>query len=66
MKEKQHSRRMGRSIGALLIGIFAGAILSFGTDQLLHMAGIFPALGQSMNDALLLIAAAHRTVYNEM
>jgi hypothetical protein len=47
MKETQHSRRIGRSIGALLIGIFAGAILSFGTDELLHIAGIFPALGQS-------------------
>jgi hypothetical protein len=64
MKETQRSRRIGRSIGALLIGIFAGAILSFGTDELLHIAGIFPALGQPMNDALLLIATAHRTVYN--
>jgi hypothetical protein len=66
MKETQHSRRIGRSIGALLIGIFAGAILSFGTDQLLHIAGIFPALGQPMNDALLLIATAYRSVYNVM
>jgi hypothetical protein len=64
MKETQRSRRIGRSIGALLIGIFAGAILSFGTDELLHIAGVFPALGQPMNDALLLIATAHRTVYN--
>jgi hypothetical protein len=64
MKETQRSRRIGRSIGALLTGIFAGAILSFGTDELLHIAGIFPALGQPMNDALLLIATAHRTVYN--
>src|SRR5258708_12119449 len=64
MKETQHSRRIGRSIGALLIGIFAGAILSFGTDELLHIAGIFPALGQPMNDALLLLAMAYRTVYS--
>jgi hypothetical protein len=64
MKETQHSRRIARSIGALLIGIFAGAILSFGTDEVLHIAGIFPALSQPMNDALLLIATAHRTVYN--
>jgi len=41
MKETQHSRRIGRSIGALLIGIFAGAILSYGTDEFLHIAGIF-------------------------
>jgi len=64
MKETQHSRRIGRSIGALLMGIFAGAILSFGTDELLHSAGIFPALGQPMNDALLLLATAYRTVYS--
>jgi hypothetical protein len=64
MKETQHSRRIGRSIGSLLIGIFAGAILSFGTDELLHIAGIFPALGQPMNDALLLLATAYRTVYS--
>jgi hypothetical protein len=48
MKETQLSRRIGRSTGALLIGIFAGAILSFGTDELLHIAGIFPALGRPM------------------
>jgi len=39
-------------------------MLSFGIDELPHIAGIFPALGQPMNDALLLIATAHRTVYN--
>jgi hypothetical protein len=64
MKETQRSRRIGGSMGALLIGIFAGAILWFGTDELPHIAGIFPALGQPMNHALLLTATAHRTVYN--
>lgn len=47
MKETQHPRRIGRSIGAVLIGIVVGASLSFGTDELLHMAGIFPALLQA-------------------
>jgi hypothetical protein len=64
MNETVHPRRIGRSIGAVLTGILAGAILSLGTDELLHVAGTFPALGQPMGDAPLLRATAYRTVYN--
>lgn len=66
MKETQHSRRMGRSIRALLVGVFAGATLSFGTDELLHIVGIFPALGQPMSGKLPAIATVYRAVYNVM
>lgn len=38
-------------------------ILSLGTDMALHAAGIFPALGQPMSDALFLLATAYRTAY---
>jgi hypothetical protein len=41
MNDTQHPRRIGRSIGALLTGILAGVILSLGTDELLHVAGVF-------------------------
>jgi hypothetical protein len=64
MSETQHPRCIARSIGAVLTVILAGAILSLGTDELLHVAGIFPALGQPMGDTLLLLATAYRTVYN--
>jgi hypothetical protein len=64
MNDTQHPRRIGRSIGALLTGILAGVILSLGTDELLHVAGIFPAWGQPMSDALFLLATVYRTVYN--
>lgn len=64
MSETGAPRRLGRSIGAVVAGIVAGIILSLGTDALLHLAGVFPALGQPMGDRLLLLATAYRTVYN--
>lgn len=60
----QPRRRMGRSIGAVLAGIIAGVILSLGTDELLHVTGIFPGWGRPMSDGLFLLATAYRTVYN--
>jgi hypothetical protein len=55
--------RNGRSIGAVLAGALASIVLSIGTDAVLRGTGIFPPLGQPMNDALLLLATAYRTVY---
>ncbi len=58
-------RRIGRSIGALLAGMFAGVILSLGTDIVLHAIGVFPPWGQSMVgfEGPLLLATIYRTVY---
>lgn len=64
MSETHSPRRLGRSIGAVVAGIVAGIILSLGTDALLHVAGVFPALGQPMGDRLFLLATAYRFVYN--
>lgn len=55
--------RLGRSIGALLAGMVAVAILSLATDDLLHAAKVFRAVGKTMSDAQLLLAVAYRTVY---
>jgi hypothetical protein len=63
MSETDRPRRMGRSIGAVLLGFLAVVVLSIGTDVLLHAAGIFPPLGQPVSDALLVLATAYRTVY---
>ncbi len=63
MNETHPPRRLGRSLIALLAGMFAGIILSVGTDMVLHVAGIFPALGQRLSDPLLLLATTYRTVY---
>ena len=63
MSEMHRPRRIGRSIGAVLAGALASIVLSIGTDAVLRGTGIFPPLGQPMNDALLLLATAYRTVY---
>ena len=63
MNEIQSPRRLGRSLVALLAGMFAGILLSLGTDYVLHAIGLFPALGQPVSSPLLLLATVYRTVY---
>jgi len=65
MREAQHPRRIGRSIGAVLAGMVAGVVLSLGTDIVLHAIGVFPPWGDSMVgfDGPLLLATVYRTVY---
>jgi len=53
-----------KSIGAVLAGFLAGAVLSLGTDVLLHAVRVFPPWDQPASDALLLLATAYRTVYS--
>ena len=63
--ETRPPRRLGRSIGAVLTGIFAGIVLTIGTDISLHASGVFPPLRQHppMSNALFLLATAYRIVY---
>jgi hypothetical protein len=63
MSETNPPRRVLRSIGAVLAGFFATAILSIATDLVLHAAGIFPPWGQPMSDALFVLATAYRIVF---
>ena len=68
MNETHPPRRIGRSIGAVLAGAFAGVAFTLGTDALLQATGVFPPSSQSRSgppagDALLLLATAYRTVY---
>lgn len=59
-----HPRRLLRSAGALLLGFFAVAVLSLGTDQALHSLNVYPPWGQPMHDpALNLLALSYRVVY---
>ncbi len=64
MSEMQPSRRALRSIGAVVAGMIAGAVLAIGTDLVLHATRVFPPWGQPVGDALLLLATAYRTVYS--
>ena len=52
-----------RSVGAVLAGMLTGIILSLGTDELLHLAHVFPPWDQPASDALLLLATIYRTIY---
>ena len=55
----------GRSTAAVSGGILAVFVLSLGTDQILHMANVYPLWGQPMFDTgLLLLATAYRAVYS--
>lgn len=59
-----HPRRLGRSTGAILLGILVVFALSLGTDQVLHVLEVYPPWGQPMySTGLLLLALAYRTVY---
>ena len=63
--ETRPPRRLGRSIGAVLTGIFAGIVLTIGTDISLRASGVFPPVTQQppMSNALFLLATAYRIVY---
>ncbi|MDD1622055.1 MAG: hypothetical protein LUQ11_11295 [Methylococcaceae bacterium] len=57
-------RRLLHSAGALLLGFVVVAALSIGTDQLMHLLGLFPPLGQPVQGSdLLLLAFTYRSIY---
>ena len=59
-----YSRKIGRSILALLAGFILNVILTVGTDFALQAAGILPLIGRGpMNDFQSALAAAYRTAY---
>jgi len=59
-----HPPRVLRSTGAVLLGFFSVVVLSLGTDQVLHVLGVYPPWGQPMYDTgLVFLALAYRIVY---
>jgi hypothetical protein len=63
MSETHQPRQALQSVGALLAGMLTGIILFLGTDELLHLAHVFPPWDQRATDALLLLATIYRTIY---
>lgn len=57
------SHRRGRSVVAVAVGFFATALLSLGTDVVMHATSVFPPWGQSMSDGLFVLASTYRVVY---
>ena len=53
----------GRSILAVLAGFLVTAVLSLGTDVVMHATGAFPGWGQAMSDGLFVWASAYRVVF---
>jgi peptidoglycan/LPS O-acetylase OafA/YrhL len=52
-----------RSVAAVAAGFLATALLSLGTDAVMHAIGVFPPWGQPMSDALFVLATAYRVVF---
>jgi hypothetical protein len=63
MSKARPARQILRSTGAVLAGVVTVVALSIGTDALMNVTGVFPALGRPTGDGLLLIATLYRTVY---
>lgn len=65
MSDARPPRRMGRSIAAVVVGIVVGIAITLGTDEILHIVGVFPPWGASMVGfgGALLLATAYRAVY---
>ena len=58
-------RSVLRSVGAVFAGILTIFVLSLGTDQILHVLGIYPPWGQPMRaTGLLVLAFGYRLVYD--
>jgi len=54
-------RNVPRSIGAVVIGFVVVAALSLGTDQVLHVANVYPPWGQpTYETSLNALALAYR------
>jgi surface polysaccharide O-acyltransferase-like enzyme len=64
MNETNPSRRsIPWSIGSVLAGFIATAILSIATDLAMHTTGVFPPEGQPMSNGLFALATVYRTIY---
>ena len=59
----ERPRQLGRSVVALSAGFVLGVAITLATDGVLHLAGVFPPLGQPTGSKPLVLATAYRTVY---
>jgi hypothetical protein len=52
-----------RSVGAVVGGFLVTALLSVGTDAVVHATGVFPPAGEPMADGLFVWALAYRLLF---
>ena len=61
---RTHPRRLVRSTAAVFVGFISVAVLSLGTDQVLHVLNVYPPWGEPMYDpGLNLLALSYRILY---
>jgi peptidoglycan/LPS O-acetylase OafA/YrhL len=63
VKRAAASNSRGRSVGAVAAGFVVTALLSLGTDVVLHASGVFPPWGEPMASDRFVLATAYRVVY---
>ena len=63
MSELDSSRRVGRSVWAVVAGIVVGVVLTLVTDMVLHMVGVYPPWGQPVSSGPLALATMYRAVF---
>jgi uncharacterized membrane protein YeaQ/YmgE (transglycosylase-associated protein family) len=65
VSDSKPTRNIARSIGAILAGFVLLFLLSLGTDEVLHLTGVFPPWGASMMgyEAALLLATFYRVIF---
>jgi hypothetical protein len=57
-------RRVGRSVGAVFVGLVATFVVTSAVDAVLHATGVFPPFGQVMGSGLFALALAYRIPFN--
>ena len=55
---------LGKSIGAVLAGFFAGFVLTTIVDVVLHLLKVYPPWNETLGDGGALLATAYRVVFN--
>jgi hypothetical protein len=63
VSERTKPRRLGRSVGAVVAGFVATAVLSLGTDVVMHATGVFPPWGAPMSDGLFVLGTVYRIAF---
>lgn len=54
---------LARSVAAVAAGFVTTAVLSLGTDAVLHATGVFPPWGQPMSETLFVWATVYRAAF---
>jgi hypothetical protein len=58
------ARATGRSILAVIVGLFTGAFLSIAVDVILHVLRVFPPWGEPVSDGPLALATIYRAAFS--